>query len=127
MDTAAAARAFWDTAEARDWDAFADLLADDVVYEMPQTRERIRGREAYVRFNREYPGDWHATVVRIVPGPSSAFTWVSVESMGKGEDGSETGLSVLDFAPDGTISRVTDFWPEQYEPPAGREHLVERY
>lgn len=30
-----------------------------VVYEIPQTRERIRGRDAYLQFNREYPGDWH--------------------------------------------------------------------
>ena len=22
---------------------------------------------------------------------------------------------------------VTDFWPEPYEPPAGRDHLVERH
>jgi len=28
---------------------------------------------------------------------------------------------------DGLITRVTDFWPEPYEPPPGREHLVERY
>jgi len=24
-------------------------------------------------------------------------------------------------------ARVTDFWPEPYEPPPGREHLVERW
>jgi hypothetical protein len=26
---------------------------------------------------------------------------------------------------DGLITHVTDFWPEPYEPPPGREHLVE--
>jgi ketosteroid isomerase-like protein len=31
---------------ARDWDAFAALLADDVVYRLPQTGEVVRGREA---------------------------------------------------------------------------------
>ena len=25
------------------------------------------------------------------------------------------------------ITRITDFWPEPYEPPSGREHLVERW
>ena len=44
---------YWAAAEARDWDAFAALMADDVVYEAPQTRERVRGRDAYLRFNRE--------------------------------------------------------------------------
>lgn len=47
---------FWATAAAREWDAFAETLAEDVVYTLPQTRERISGRERYVRFNREYPG-----------------------------------------------------------------------
>jgi hypothetical protein len=28
---------------------------------------------------------------------------------------------------DGLIVRVTDFWPEPYEPPPGREHLAERW
>ena len=54
--------------EARDWDAWAGLLHPAVVYEIPQSRERIRGRD-----------------------------------------------------------RVTDFWPEPYEPPPGREHLAERW
>ena len=27
----------------------------------------------------------------------------------------------------GLIVRVTDFWPEPYEPPPGREHLTERW
>ncbi|HEV2240142.1 MAG TPA: nuclear transport factor 2 family protein [Streptosporangiaceae bacterium] len=45
--------AYWAAAEARDWARFGGLVAEDVVYEAPQTRERVRGREAYVRFNAE--------------------------------------------------------------------------
>jgi ketosteroid isomerase-like protein len=33
-----------DRLERRDWAGLSDLLADDVVYEIPQTRERVRGR-----------------------------------------------------------------------------------
>ena len=61
-DTSDLAKRFLATLEARDWGAWSALLADDVVYEMPQTRERI-----------------------------------------------------------------TDYWPEPYEPPSGREHLAERW
>src|SRR5580692_3931050 len=43
--------AYWAAAEARDWDAFGALLADDVIYRGPQTREQVRGRDAYIRFN----------------------------------------------------------------------------
>ena len=45
--------------EARDWDTWTELLDPAVVYEIPQSRERIRGRDRYLRFNQEYPGDWH--------------------------------------------------------------------
>jgi hypothetical protein len=57
-----------------DWTRFADLLAEHVVYEAPQTREQVRGQ--------------------------------------------------LD---DDRITRITDFWPDPYELPARRAHLVERY
>ena len=114
---------FWDTAEARDWNAFGALLADDVVYELPQTRERIRGRDAYVQFNREYPGNWHLSVQRITGSGSHAASWLSFRV----DDGEETGLTFFDLDANGRIAHITDFWPEPYEPPAGREHLVERW
>jgi predicted ester cyclase len=122
---------FWAAAEARDWDAFAGTLAEDVVYTLPQTRERISGRERYVQFNREYPGDWHLRVERIVAEPGQVVTWlhftVGLEEMYgisffTGTDtpsGTDTGA--------GRITSITDFWPEPYEPPAGRDHLTERY
>ncbi|MFG1624078.1 nuclear transport factor 2 family protein [Kribbella sp. NPDC049227] len=112
---------YFATMAGREWDAFGELLSADVVYELPQTRERIVGRAKYLRFNREYPGDWTATVTRlIVDGTSAAgsmnFT-VGDEEM--------VGLVYLELD-DGLITRITDFWPEPYDPPAGREHLVER-
>jgi ketosteroid isomerase-like protein len=120
---AAVAARYWTTIEARDWDAFAELLADDVVYELPQTRERIRGRDAYVQFNREYPGDWHLTVVRLTGSGAHAATWTSFVVDGQ----IETGLAFLDLDDHGRIAHVTDFWPQSYDPPPGREHLVERW
>ena len=58
-DGKALVAAFADRLDRRDWAGLAALLAPDVVYELPQTRERIRGRDRYVTFNAEYPGDWH--------------------------------------------------------------------
>ena len=116
-------RAFWATCEARDWDAFGALLADDVVYEVPQTRERVRGREAYVRFNREFPGDWHLTVERAIGEGRHAATWTRFTVDGATQSG--LCFFVLDDA--GRIAELTDFWPDDYDPPPGREHLVERF
>lgn len=115
--------AYWAAAEERDWAAFAALLADDVVYELPQTRERIRGRDAYVRFNVEYPGDWHLTIERVVGTGRYAASWTRFQVAGT----EQPGLCFFDLDGDGRIAKITDFWPEPYEPPPGREHLTERY
>ncbi len=114
---------YWAAAEARDWTAFGALLAADVVYELPQTRERVRGREPYVRFNAEYPGDWRLRVERVYVDASGGASWTSFTVAGT----TVPGISFFEFDGEGLIARVTDFWPEPYEPPPGREHLVERY
>jgi hypothetical protein len=116
--------AYWAAAEARDWDAFGALLADDVVYRGPQTREQVRGRDAYVRFNVEgFAYDWHITVQRIVGEDRHAASWIEFA----GPDRTQPGLCFFDLGDDDRITRITDFWPDPYELPASRAHLVERY
>jgi predicted ester cyclase len=116
--------AYWAAAEARDWDAFGELVADDVVYEMAQTGERVRGRDAYVRFNREgFPSDWHLTVRRIVAEGSLAASWIDFTEAGQ----TETGLCFFELDAAGRISRIDDAWPQPYEMPEGRARLVERF
>ncbi len=129
------------TLEARDWAAWAGLLHPDVVYEIPQSRERIRGRDRYLRFNQEYPGDWHLRTKIVIADKEHGVAWFEWRLSGRldegsadegsadegsADEGSADGMAFFEFA-DGLITRVTDFWPEPYEPPAGREHLVERW
>jgi predicted ester cyclase len=116
--------AYWTAAEARDWDAFGALLADDVIYHGPQTREQVRGRDAYIRFNVEgFPYDWHLTVQRIIGEGQHAASWTEFT----GPEGAQPGLCFFDLADDGKIALITDFWPDPYDLPASRAHLVERY
>lgn len=114
---------YFDSLEARDWAAFAGLLAPDIVYDMPQSRERIAGRDEYVRFNQEYPGDWHLDVHRLVAEEGRAVAWIKARVGDEHQD----ACIWLDIDQAGQVTRVVDFWPDPYEPPAGREHLVERY
>jgi hypothetical protein len=114
--------AYWAAAEARNWDAFGRLLAEDVVYEAPMSHERVSGKAAYLRFNAEgFTTDWHLAVQRIVADEGAAASWIAMT------DGDETypGLSFFDIADD-VIVKITDFWPEAYEPAAARAHLTER-
>ncbi|WP_393059028.1 nuclear transport factor 2 family protein [Streptomyces sp. LN549] len=129
MTTTAELRAtvesYWIAADLRDWDTFAATLADEVLYDLPQTRERIRGKERYLAFNREYPGEWRVRVERIVADPGGRQVAVRTLFTDGGQE--SHAVHFFTFDAQGRISEVVDFWPEPYEPPAGREHLVERY
>lgn len=117
--------AYWAAAEARDWDTFVALVADDVVYEAPQTRERVRGREAYRRFNAEGFGDreWHVTVVRVVGEGRHAASWIEMTEAGE----RYPGVCFFDLGEDRLITRITDFWPARHEAPAERAGLTGHY
>jgi ketosteroid isomerase-like protein len=127
MDRTAESRrvavAYVESLEQRDWPRLTELLAQDVVYEMPQTRERIHGRADFLRFNTEYPGDWHLRLRRSVADGPHVALWLDVRVGDERQD----ACVWLEVTEAGTIGTITDYWPEPYEPPAGREHLVERY
>lgn len=122
-ETRRIALAYVDNLERRDWSGLTALLAEDVVYELPQTRERIRGWPAYLRFNMEYPGDWHLRVRRVVADGRHAALWLDARVGAEGQD----ACIWVEVSEQGLINRITDYWPEPYDPPVGREHLVERW
>ena len=116
--------AYWAAAQARNWDAFGALLADDVIYRGPQAREQVRGRDAYLRFNAEgFSYKWHIEVQRIVGEGQHAASWIEITV----PDGVDTGLCFFELTDEGKVALITDFWPQPYELPASCAHLVERY
>jgi len=114
---------FIESLERRDWETWSSLLDRDVVYEIPQTRERIRGRDQYLRFNREFPGDWHLTLRVAIADEGNGVAWFVWEV----DDAEPVDAMAFFTFSDGLIASVTDFWPKPYDPPSGREHLVERW
>ncbi|HWU09129.1 MAG TPA: nuclear transport factor 2 family protein [Streptomyces sp.] len=124
-EVCAAVERYWAAAEARDWDAFTAILADDVVYDLPQSRERILGKERHVRFNREGPGGRHARIERIVAdGEGRRAAVRTLVTIGPDEI---PAVHFFTCDADGRITGVTGFWPEPYAPSAGREHLTGRH
>jgi ketosteroid isomerase-like protein len=110
---------YFDALNARDWNGFSALLAESVVYEMPQTREQVCGREAYVDFNATYPAEWRLEPVRIIAdesrGSSEFKCFVGDEVM--------TAVAFFEFQGE-YIIRITDYWPEPYEPPPRASYVV---
>ncbi|MER7608609.1 nuclear transport factor 2 family protein [Nocardioides sp. NPDC127503] len=120
-DNSALGRRYLELLEARDWDAWTALLADDVVYDMPQTRELINGRASFLEFNQTYPGEWHLTPKVVIADDERAVVWFDWRM--DDEAGESQTFLEIDA---GRITRVTDFWPEAYDPPK-RAVSVERY
>ena len=62
-----------------------------------------------------------------VPGASAGRCSVIQASIRRHAEGTQPGLCFFDLGADDLITRITDFWPEPYEPPANRANLTERY
>jgi hypothetical protein len=111
--TRALIQAHWNLANARDWTKFAQLLHPALLYEAPQTREYIEGGHGYLDMFSTWPGDWRASIRQLICDESKAISIidfvVGTEVM--------TGISIFELS-NGLISKVTDYWPESYEPPA---------
>lgn len=115
-------REFWARMQSNDFASVADVLAPDFVLEWPQSRERIRGAERFVRMNTEYPanGPWQFTVHRIVGDERDAVSDVSIT------DGVQQARAISFFeTAEGRVKRLVEYWPEPYDAPANRAHLVE--
>jgi hypothetical protein len=85
----------------------------DYVMEMPQSGERIRGREAMRAMQEAFPTPPQLTVRRVV---GAGRVWVL--------EGVNVAL-VLEFDADGRIVRDTRYYAQPVEPPAWRAPWVE--
>ncbi len=124
-EAAEVVRELWNRYQARDWDAAAELLAENVVVDWPQTRERIRGRDRVIAVNRNYPEGWTVRMLRIVQDGGVAVSEVGVDHVDRGTFHAASFFEVAD----GRIVRGTEYWvdPPSGDPPAWRAEWVERY
>lgn len=62
--------------------------------------------------------------VRIVGEGRDAASWIQFTNA----DGTlQPGLCFFELDDDGRIAKITDFWPDPYDLPQQRSHLVEPY
>jgi len=104
--------AHWRFANARDWLRFEALLSPELQYEVPQTREYIEGAAGYLDLFRTWPGQWKAAIKHLVVDGNKAVCVIDfiVESEVM------IGISMFELQR-GRLVKVTDYWPEPYEPP----------
>src|SRR4051812_14979743 len=97
-----------------------DLRSDDYVMEMPQSGERIVGRDNMRAFQEAYPNPPQIELRRII-GDGEVFV---VE--GRSDYGNEVSCvaDIVEFR-DGKIVRETRYYAAPFDPPAWRAAWVE--
>jgi hypothetical protein len=129
--------------EAKDFDTQETLLADDVINDMPQSGERIRGKANAMAVARNYPGgvgtvdagtsrivgsqdQWVMTptfsVLRI-EGSGDVYTYAGKVTYSNGETWDLVAIVELR---DGKVAKVTSWYAAPFEAPDWRAPYVER-
>ena len=93
----------------------------DYVMEMPQSGERIRGRDKMREFQEAYPNP-PSIIPRRVAG--SGDVWV-IEARSDYGDGQIYHVAMIVEFRDGKVWRDTRYYAEPFEPPAWRARWVE--
>ncbi len=68
---------FWSAFDVFDFEEAGRLLHDDFVFELPQSKERVRGRASFVAFNTHYPGQWRISIQRLVASGDEVVTEIT--------------------------------------------------
>jgi hypothetical protein len=100
-----------------------ELRRPDFVMEMPQSGERVRGREAMRELQQNFPGGGPSVVLRRVVGAQRV--WVVEASSRYGDDPWQI-VVVFEFDDDGLIAKETRYYTRAFDAPEWRAHLVER-
>jgi ketosteroid isomerase-like protein len=106
MDATGVVTELWTRAQARDWEGFGDLVAEDAVIEWPVSSERIVGRANYVAVNREYPEGWTIRILRVIGSGDQAASEVEVEHVTMGTFRAASFWTVID----GKITAAAEYW-----------------
>jgi hypothetical protein len=100
-----------------------DVRHEDYAMEMPQSGERIRGREKMRQFQENYPSPPTIQLRRVVVREG---LWV-IEGVNDYGGGRVFSVVVIFELRDGKIWRDTRYYAEPFEAPEWRAQLVERF
>lgn len=130
---------------AQDYDAQGALVSDDFVDEMPQSGERIRGRQNARAIAENYPGGVATVDSERAKIIGADDRWVMTPSFnilrieGSGDTFTCTGtvrypatgeiwhIIAIVRVRDGRVAKTTTYYAPTFDPPAWRAPFVERF
>jgi ketosteroid isomerase-like protein len=121
LDSQQVRELFFEQLEHLSPEAEYELRHPDYVMEMPQSGERIRGREKMRAFQEAYPNPPTIEPRRVV---GSGDVWV-IEARSDYGGGQRFNLAMIVEFRDGKIWKDTRYYAEPFEPPAWRSQWVE--
>ncbi len=110
-------REFWSFFEQQQFESVRPLLYEDFQAIWETTEEVFPSRDALIKVNQDYPGNWHTIPQRIDLFDQGAVSIVSVYS----DDGPERfyATSFYEFK-DHLISKITEYWATVEKAPEWR-------
>lgn len=92
------------------------------VLDMPQSGERLRGRDTLRTMQQRFPGPVPKAELRRVTGARSV--WIAEGDIDYGDARSQV-VVIFELDEDGLIVRETRYYPAAFTPPAWRSDLAE--
>ena len=99
-----------------------DLRHDDYVMEMPQSGERIRGRDNMRAMQEHFPNPPEGQLRRVV---GSGDVWVLEMTSDYGDAGVYHVADIIEFR-DGKIFRETRYYAQPFQAPEWRSQWIEK-
>ena len=117
---------FWNYMSNAEFDKVGDLMCENSIVWLPNTREVFRGRDCYINFNKKYPGRWIITIEKIISRDNNVVTAVKVSNQNNEENFYSTSFFKLK---NNIIEEITEYWEDNGEAPKWRikEKLSELY
>ena len=100
-----------------------ELRHEDYVMEMPQSGERITGRDRMRLMQESFPGPPPSITINRVSGARRSWFVEGVNDYGDGDTWHV--VLALQFAPDGRMLRDTRYYAQDFDPPAWRAAFVD--
>jgi hypothetical protein len=102
---------------------YYELRRPDFVMEMPQSGERVSGRDAMRELQRNYPAGGPSVALRRVVG--AGRVWVVEANSHYGDDPWQI-VVIFEFDDEGLIAKETRYYTRAFDAPEWRTHLVEK-
>jgi hypothetical protein len=100
----------------------AEMSADDMVQEYPQSGEKFRGKDNIATMNQSYSGSTgtapKATLRRVVkPGQA----WIIESTIDYGDGTPVSSVSIVEFNAEGKVNHQTDYFANPFPAPDWRK------